>query len=66
MTVKKVVIEVLPDGSTSIDAQGFQGSSCALATKELELVLAGSGGEVSDKKKPDFYNTRSTTQTQRN
>ena len=55
MAVKKVVIDVSPEGETKIDAQGFVGSSCALATKELELVLAGGSSGVTDQKKPDFY-----------
>lgn len=53
--MKKVVVEIAPDGSTKIDAQGFVGGSCAVATRELEVLLAGSGGSVDDKKKPDFY-----------
>jgi len=53
--MRKIVVEIKPDGTSSIDAQGFQGQSCALATRELELVLAGPGGEIKDNKKPDFY-----------
>jgi hypothetical protein len=59
--MKKVVIEILPDGSSKVDAQGFKGSQCSLATRELELALAGSG-PVDDRKKPDFYAQNSQTQ----
>lgn len=60
--LKKIVIEVQADGSTKIDAQGFKGSSCSLATKELELALAGNAGNVEDKRKPDFYAQNPQTQ----
>lgn len=67
MSTKKVIITVEPDGSTSIDAQGFTGSACSLATKELEMVLAGGNMTgVDDRKKPDFYATRTGTQSQHN
>lgn len=55
MAQKQIVIEIETDGSTSIDAQGFAGSSCTVATRELEVLLAGGSSGVSDKKKPDFY-----------
>lgn len=54
MSQRKIVIEVSPTGQTKIDAQGFAGSSCSTATRELELVLAG-GGPVEDRKKPEYY-----------
>lgn len=52
--MKKVIIDILPDGSVKLDAQGFKGAQCSVATREIELVLAGSG-PVDDRKKPDFY-----------
>lgn len=53
---KKVVIEIEPDGSTTIDAQGFKGNSCTLATRELEVALVGTTASPSDRKpKPDFF-----------
>lgn len=63
--MRKIVIEIETDGSVNIDAKGFTGSSCSLATKELERALAGTG-EVEDKKKPDFYATPSTRTQQKN
>lgn len=59
--MKKVIIEIEADGTSSIDAQGFQGQSCTLATRELELALAGIPGGVDDKKKPDFFATNPGT-----
>lgn len=55
MTQRKIVIEVSPTGETKIDAQGFAGNSCSTATRDLELVLAGGGGSVEDRKKPEYY-----------
>lgn len=62
---RKVVIEINGDGTTKIDAQGFQGQSCTLATRDLELALAGDSSGVDDKKKPDFYATTGQTNTLR-
>lgn len=68
MSQRKVVIEVDVDGSTSIDAQGFKGNSCSLATKELEMALVGAPVDAGDRKyKPDFYATNpGATVRQRN
>lgn len=64
--MKKIVIEIDPDGTTKVDAQGFKGKSCSLATKELELALAGSGDAVDKRPKPDYYATTGNTNTQHN
>jgi hypothetical protein len=53
--MKEVHITVNTDGSTEIDAKGFQGSSCTTATRSIELLLAGNADNVDDKKKPDFF-----------
>lgn len=63
---KRVVIDINPDGSTKIESHGFVGASCTLATRELELALAGNDpANRDDRKKPDFYATTGNTQTQR-
>lgn len=64
--MKKVLVHIESDGSTQIDAQGFTGNSCTIATREIELALSAGEGPDSDKKKPDFYATTGATQTQRN
>lgn len=65
--VKKVVVEIYPDGSSKVDSAGFKGNSCTLATKEIELALAGNDpGNRSDTKKPDFYATTGNTQSLHN
>lgn len=67
MAQRKVVVSIETDGSVSIDAQGFKGSSCSLATKELELALVGGNAAgVDDKRKPDYYATNPQTNTQKN
>lgn len=57
-TQKRVIVDIYPDGSSKVDSEGFKGSSCTLATKEIELALAGNDpGNRDDRKKPDFYAT---------
>lgn len=63
--MKKIVIEIDTDGSSKIDAEGFKGQQCSVATRELELALAGNGGAVEDRKKPDFFATTGNQQTLR-
>ncbi len=63
--MKQVVITILPDGTTQIDAQGFTGQQCSLATKEIELALAGNTGSVEKKPKPDFYNQINNTHAEK-
>ncbi len=54
-SVKEVVIEIDPDGTTRIEAQNFKGKGCAEATAMLELALGGTDpGNKSDKRKPEF------------
>ena len=52
---KKIVIEIFSDGSSKVDAIGFVGNSCSMATKEIEYALAGNDpGNRDDKKKPEY------------
>lgn len=48
-----IIIDISPAGASKIEAKGFQGTGCAVATRELELVLGG--GAVKRKEKPEFY-----------
>lgn len=67
MAQRSIVVEVAADGSTSIDAQGYQGNSCATATRQLEMLLtAGNSDGVEDRKKPDFFARISGTNQQTN
>lgn len=55
---KTVTVEIFTDGSSKVDSSGFTGNSCTLATKDIELALAGSDpSNRDDRKKPDFYAT---------
>lgn len=60
---KKILIEISPEGVVKIDAVGFTGKSCSLATRELELALAGDMSNVDDKKRPEFWQSIAPTQT---
>lgn len=67
MSQKKVTIAIETDGSTTVDSSGFTGNSCTLATREIELALAGNDPDNrDDKKKPDYYATTGNTQNLRN
>ena len=51
--MKQITIDVLPDGTVSIEAAGFRGNACEKATKAIEEAL---GGKVQQrKKKPEFW-----------
>lgn len=49
----QILIDISPTGDIKIDAQGFQGTSCAKATEQIELVLGGQ--EVKKDPKPEYY-----------
>lgn len=60
---KRIVIDIYTDGSSHVDSKGFVGNSCTLATRELELALAGDDpGNRDDRKKPDFFATNPQSQ----
>lgn len=50
---QRIIIDITPAGSVSIDAQGFQGRACEQATQEIELVLGG--GAVKRNPKPEYH-----------
>lgn len=54
MNKPHVVVDISPAGSVSVDAKCFQGSDCAKATEQIEIVLGG-GGRKTKKKKPEFH-----------
>jgi len=57
-----IEIIVTPQGQLQIDAMGFKGPDCALATRYLEEAL---GQVASCKKKPEFYQTARKSSHQR-
>ena len=59
--MKQVTIEILPDGTMKLGAQGFKGAECKKATKALEEAL----GVVKDRRKtPEAYQVNVTRNTQ--
>lgn len=51
---KQIEVNISENGAVEIDAKGFKGNSCSIATHELEVVLSVGEGVV-DKKKPEYY-----------
>lgn len=60
--MKELIVTVQADGTVAIEAKGFVGPTCTLASRELELVLAGDMSNVKDEKKPDYYQSLTPTQ----
>ncbi len=52
MSEKKIEITVSPEGAVSIKTAGFTGSSCRVATRDIECALGVSGKESL---LPEFY-----------
>ena len=53
--MKNLVINIKPDGSTVVEANGFAGVGCKDASRAFEMALAGPGGDTETKPKPEFY-----------
>lgn len=65
--MKTVTVELFSDGSSKVDSSGFVGNSCTLATRDIELALAGNDpSNRDDKKKPDFFATTGQVNHNRN
>jgi hypothetical protein len=58
--VKTIEITIDESGKTTVEAQGFTGSSCTDATKAIEQAL---GAVSHDTKKPEYYQQTRTAQT---
>ena len=54
--MKRIEVTVSTKGETRIEAFGFDGSSCQIATSKLEQAL---GVNRSQNFKPEFYETQS-------
>ena len=59
-TVKTIEITIDESGKTTVEANGFTGSSCTDATKAIERAL---GAVSHDTKKPEYYQTAQLKQT---
>ena len=62
MPRRQLVIDIDPDGTIRIDAQGFSGPSCEEATRAIEEAL---GQVTTVTHKPAFYAKAEQRQSQR-
>ena len=46
-----IIIDITPDGETTVEAQGYRGVHCLDATRAIERAL---GETTKDSKKPEF------------
>lgn len=58
--MKSIEVTVDPEGQVRIEAVGFVGGSCALATKALEEAMGHAGKKT---KKPAFYQVENGKQS---
>lgn len=54
MAQRKVKVTISPMGDSNVEAIGFQGADCEVATRDIEKALAGGGGK-GKKLKPEYY-----------
>ncbi|MCH8148980.1 MAG: DUF2997 domain-containing protein [Planctomycetes bacterium] len=47
----QIIIDIKPDGQTTVDAQGYNGTQCKDATKAIEKAL---GVTTKDETKPEL------------
>ena len=59
---QEIHVDIEPDGFLKIDAIGFSGSDCELATAFLEAAL---GDVQSKQKKPEYYQQQRRNSAQR-
>lgn len=57
--MKSIEVTVSPEGEVKIEAVGFRGGSCTLATKALEQAMGLSGKST---KKPEYNATEGASQ----
>ena len=50
---ERIIVDISPAGASKIEAEGYTGTTCATATRELELVLGG--GAIKRKEKPEYF-----------
>lgn len=58
--MKTIRVKIDKFGQPTISAEGYVGSSCALATAPLEQAL-GAGAAVKKDRKPEFYQQQHAT-----
>ena len=58
---ERIIIDIAEDGTVSIEAQGFRGTGCKVATAPFEAIL---GRVTAMRPKPEMAGTRVAQQTQ--
>lgn len=51
----EIEVTIAPDGTTTVDVLGGDGTSCSLVTDAVAKAMGGA--VLSDMKKPEFYQT---------
>jgi hypothetical protein len=57
--MKTITLTVSPDGEVVIEANGYKGKACSLATKALEQAMGLPGKST---KKPEWHQVEGVTQ----
>ena len=65
MVQEQIVVDVSPTGMVSIEAHGYQGNACAIATQQLEIVIGGQHANKKTDHKPEFSMPSSMNQVQK-
>ena len=60
--MKTIEITVLPNGQSRVETKGFTGSECREASR---FVAAALGQAMTEVRKPEFYQTASSSQQHR-
>lgn len=56
MSIKQIRVTIKPDGTTTVDAENFQGVGCKAATEALALAVTGSNSpNRKDDPKAEYY-----------
>lgn len=53
MSGEQIVIDVSPSGATKVEAMGYEGNACDIATQQLEIVIGGNAAKRKDYK-PEY------------
>ena len=53
----KIIVTVDRTGNAKVEAEGYVGNACDIATRSYELVLTGGGSKTDRQDKPEFFAT---------
>lgn len=63
MAKKLINIKIDPFGGSTVEAEGFTGTSCKEATEALEQCLASGAGDITSEIKEEWYQSERTDGT---